>query len=337
MTNEEPANSNPLEEEACFDEEFFEPFPGIDVVPLDENQLDIDSGEGLGNILIVEDDQFIAKEYGFMLTAHGFRVSYAYDADQAVKAIYLFGNSFDFIVLDIRMYYGNYMTAYDTAEGRRTGAILSQEMREYASASIIVGLSNSHDAFDKAWFEANYRHLFCNKSEFSPILFAKYLHTIAAEENDSIKKNDDDYRAIDEWKDQLLNSLTQNNNLIIQYVKEQTMGDKYEAGQVGAQGKHAHAHDMVFNQVWSQNKDSWDLKQLSTQLSELREALAKEASKQQDYIEIGNVASAELEVSNGNGAKALEYLKKTGSWTLSVAEKIGVGVATAAIKTSLGI
>jgi hypothetical protein len=73
------------------------------------------------------------------------------------------------------------------------------------------------------------------------------------------------------------------------------------------------------------------------QLSALREAMAKYASMQQDYIDIGNVASAEIEANNGNGARVLEYLQKTGKWTLSIAEKIGVGVAIAAINASLGI
>lgn len=340
MNVDEPDDDNPLEDEECFIEEDVELFPGLDLVSLDESQLDIVSGAGFGNILIVEDDQFIAKEYGYILTAHGFRVSYAYDADQAVKAIYLFGNHFDFLVLDIRMYYGQFLTADDTAEGRRTGAILSQEMREYAPSSLIVGLSNSNDAFDKAWFEANQQHLFCDKNTFTPALFAKYLHTIFSEEN-ATSKMDQRLKAIDDWNEQLFDVLAANKTIIFQYVREQAVGDNYgdnyKAGQVGAQGKYAHAHDMVFNQIWEKNKDSLDLNKLSAQLSELREALAKEARNQQDYIEIGNVASAELEVSNGNGAEALKYLEKTGEWTLGVAEKIGVGLAIAAIKASLGV
>ena len=45
------------------------------------------------------------------------------------------------------------------------------------------------------------------------------------------------------------------------------MGDKYIAGQVGAQGPSAHAHDMTFNQLWSQSGQSIDLQALATELN----------------------------------------------------------------------
>ena len=48
---------------------------------------------------------------------------------------------------------------------------------------------------------------------------------------------------------------------------EQTMGDKYIAGQIGAQGPGAHAHDMTFNQLWSQSGQSIDLQALATELN----------------------------------------------------------------------
>lgn len=336
MTDEEPEIANETyADETLIDEEFVEKFPDLESVSLNDVQINIAKSDNSKNILIVEDDKYIANEYGFMLTAYGFNVSYAYDSEQAVKAIYLYGGCFDFIVLDIRMHYGKYLTSYDTVGGRRTGAILSQEMREYSAGSLIIALTNSHEAFDEAWFEANDRHRFCKKNEFTPEIFAKYVHALSIELNSS--KDIDD---VESWKDQLsklLKRLNPKSNITIQFIEEQTMGDKYEASQVGAQGKHAHAHDMVFNQIWEQNKGELDLSKLSTQLAELREAMATRASAQQDYIDIGNIASAEIEVTNGNGPKALEYLKKTGKWTLDIAEKIGVGIAVAAIKASLGI
>lgn len=122
-----------------------------------------------------------------------------------------------------------------------------------------------------------------------------------------------------------------------QIIQEVTMGDKYEAGQVGAQGPHAHAHDMTFNQIWNQTKDKIDLPALAKELNALRNEMQKSAKEAEDYAEIGTVANAEIEAQRGDGPKVLSALAKAGQWTLKVAEKIGVGVAIAAIKTACGI
>jgi hypothetical protein len=115
------------------------------------------------------------------------------------------------------------------------------------------------------------------------------------------------------------------------------MGDQYHAGQVGAMGPKAHAHDMTFQQIWNQSAQNIDLPSLLSDLSVLRGALRNEASEPEHEIAIGNVAAAEKAAADGNGPKALAYLKQAGNWALSVAEKIGVGVATAAIKSSMGL
>lgn len=120
-------------------------------------------------------------------------------------------------------------------------------------------------------------------------------------------------------------------------IQEVTMGDKYEAGQVGAQGPNAHAHDMTFNQIWQQNKDRLDVSALNQELLALRNSMQSEAKTAEHFAEIGAVASAEIEAGKGNGAKALEALSKAGKWSLGVAEKIGVNVATAALKSAIGI
>lgn len=114
------------------------------------------------------------------------------------------------------------------------------------------------------------------------------------------------------------------------------MGDNYQAGQVGAQGPNAHAHDMSFNQIWNQAKDKFDLPTLAKELQALRNEMQLSAKEAEDFAEIGTVAAAEIEAKKGDGPKALSVLAKTGKWTIGVAEKIGVGVATAAIKTACG-
>jgi hypothetical protein len=115
------------------------------------------------------------------------------------------------------------------------------------------------------------------------------------------------------------------------------MGDCYNAGQVGAQGPNAHAHDMAFNQVWSQTENKINLQLLADELAALRKEMQILAKNAEDFAELGALANAEIEAKNGNGPKAMEYLAKTGKWALGAAEKIGVGVAIAAIKTALGL
>ena len=120
-------------------------------------------------------------------------------------------------------------------------------------------------------------------------------------------------------------------------IKEVTMGDKYEAGQVGAQGPNSHANDIAFNQIWQQNQGTLDLPSLTSELVKLRESMQQEASTAEHYSELGAIANAEIESEKGDGPKALEALSKAGKWSLGIAEKIGVGVASAAIKTTLGV
>lgn len=115
------------------------------------------------------------------------------------------------------------------------------------------------------------------------------------------------------------------------------MGDKYSVGQAGAIGPGAHAHDMTFQQIWNQSADSIDLQTLASELSLLAEAMREDASDPEDQIAIGNISAAQKAATTGDGPKAIEYLKNAGQWALQAAQKIGVDVAVAAIKSSLGL
>jgi hypothetical protein len=122
------------------------------------------------------------------------------------------------------------------------------------------------------------------------------------------------------------------------HFKELHMGDKYYTGVAGAVGPGA----QNFGQVWSQVGGNIPLDKLGPELGRLREAMKSEAMKSEETkpeqdMAIGAVAAAQQAANNGSGPKALEYLKSAGEWALQVAEKIGVGVATAAIKSSLGV
>lgn len=121
------------------------------------------------------------------------------------------------------------------------------------------------------------------------------------------------------------------------HYMEVVMGDQYNiSGQAGAVGRQAHAHDMTFSQTWEQLQGSIDLTRLATELRQLHEAMQRDAVEPSHQLAAGAVAAAEQSARQGNGPKVIKYLKSGGKWALSVAEKIGVGVATAAIKGALG-
>jgi hypothetical protein len=54
-------------------------------------------------------------------------------------------------------------------------------------------------------------------------------------------------------------------------------------------------------------------------------------------IATGNVALAEKSAKEGDGPKALQYLKAAGKWAQEAATKIGVEVAAAAITKAIGV
>lgn len=120
-------------------------------------------------------------------------------------------------------------------------------------------------------------------------------------------------------------------------IEEVIMGDKYEAGQVGAQGPGAQAHNMTFQQVWLQCKGDIDLPQLAADLAKLRSAMKTEATSPEHDAAVGAVAAAETAAKKGDGATAMQHLKSAGKWALDTATKIGTAVASAAIKASLGL
>jgi hypothetical protein len=103
-------------------------------------------------------------------------------------------------------------------------------------------------------------------------------------------------------------------------------------GQAGAVGPGAHAHDNTFQQI----QGGIDLPKLAEELGRLRKAMKAEAAgtREQDTA-IGAVADAEDAASRRDGPAAVRYLKSAGTWTLGIAEKIGVSLATEAIKKAM--
>jgi hypothetical protein len=118
---------------------------------------------------------------------------------------------------------------------------------------------------------------------------------------------------------------------------EVIMGDKYHTGQAGVVGRGNLVVGNTFHQFWEKMDAKPDLNELARELAQLRTAMRSEAKEADDDLKVAAVAEAEKAAKGGNGPAALEALKSAGGWALDVAEKIGVGVAIAAIKTAMGI
>jgi|688.fasta_scaffold201919_2 hypothetical protein len=148
-------------------------------------------------------------------------------------------------------------------------------------------------------------------------------------------KTDKYGRQIDEYKyvlDEHQNSKIQNF-----FAERITMENYNNSGQVGAMGRNAKANDMSLQQVANQNPIGVDMNSLAAELSKLRDAMRSQSTAPEHDMAIGQVAAAENAAKNGDGNAAMDNLKRAGTWTLGIAEKIGVGIATAAIKTSMGL
>jgi hypothetical protein len=126
------------------------------------------------------------------------------------------------------------------------------------------------------------------------------------------------------------------NGCTIIHDGNKSMGDIYNAGQAGAMGPGAHAHDITFQQLWNSASKDLDLSQLASELRALSPRLTEAATAPEHKIAIGNVEAAADAADAGDGPKALQYLKTAGQWTFDTATKIGIGLSIAAAKSYLG-
>lgn len=108
-------------------------------------------------------------------------------------------------------------------------------------------------------------------------------------------------------------------------------------GQAGAVGPNAHVHDVSFTQAWQNVSNSIDLPQLAEELKLLRAEARSRAETPDDDAAIAALGQAQVAAEQGDGDKALAHLARAGKWALGIAQAIGVAVASAAIKTSIGI
>ena len=54
-------------------------------------------------------------------------------------------------------------------------------------------------------------------------------------------------------------------------------------------------------------------------------------------IAVAEVARAEMEARKGNTAASIDHLKSAGKWALSAANNIGLSIASAVLKSALGL
>jgi hypothetical protein len=104
-------------------------------------------------------------------------------------------------------------------------------------------------------------------------------------------------------------------------------------GQVGAMGENPHAHDMTLQQVQG---GGLDLAKLAEELGRLRGAMKREPDGPPEQDEaVGAVAAAERAAKQGDQPTVLQHLRTAGTWTLGIAEKIGVPLAVEALKRGM--
>ena len=80
-----------------------------------------------------------------------------------------------------------------------------------------------------------------------------------------------------------------------------------------------------------------DLRRLSKELSQLHEAMSRDAAVIEHVEALEAVDAARKAAVAGNHSKALEHLKAAGTWAWGVGLKIGTEVASSAIKKALGL
>lgn len=109
------------------------------------------------------------------------------------------------------------------------------------------------------------------------------------------------------------------------------------SGQAGAVGPNSSVSNVTFNQVVNHIEKTMKISQLGDELNQLRNAMKKEAIETEHDIAISDIAKAEQAAKNKDIYKITEHLKSAGKWALEIATKIGVPVATEALKKAIEI
>ena len=114
-----------------------------------------------------------------------------------------------------------------------------------------------------------------------------------------------------------------------------TTGDDFRGAKIiaGAVGSHAKAQNTTIGSV----DQSSGVAALSVELETLLAAIRKEPDSPAKTVAEENVEKASQAATEGKPGLMTAYLKAGGQWALGVAEKIGVALAAAELKASLGM
>ena len=114
-------------------------------------------------------------------------------------------------------------------------------------------------------------------------------------------------------------------------------GDTYNIEHGVGVGRNVRMTGVTVTQTRTQGDSEIDLPSLAQELSVLLAEMNKRKSEPEHQMAIGAIAAAEMEAKKGEASKVRQYLSKAGEWALDVATKIGVSVATEALKKSAGL
>lgn len=113
------------------------------------------------------------------------------------------------------------------------------------------------------------------------------------------------------------------------------MRDNYQAGQAGAMGPNSKAENINFIQILRDSIGDNSLADLANELDKLRTAMLVDAKTVEHDTAVAAIAEAEAAAKKGDAKGVLGWLKEGGKWSLDVATKLGVAVATKAIEKAM--
>jgi hypothetical protein len=111
-------------------------------------------------------------------------------------------------------------------------------------------------------------------------------------------------------------------------------GDRYEGTNVGIMGPNA-TGNTVNQQLWNQLQGTMDIRDLARELGALLAAMRSQENLEPEQV--GAVAAAEAAAKDGDGPKALEYLRQVGGWALNMATQIGANVVASVLTKLFGL
>ncbi|MBB3133627.1 hypothetical protein FHS26_001340 [Rhizobium pisi] len=113
--------------------------------------------------------------------------------------------------------------------------------------------------------------------------------------------------------------------------------DTFIVGRAGAVGPNASATHTTFNENYGTMLQGIEMAPLAEDLATLKQNMAGQATTTEQFNAIAAVSAAEDAARSGDETTVVEKLKAAGTWALDVATKIGVAVATEAIKKASGL